>query len=138
MVNSIDQVVRQSFGMMAGMNGIRMENAIDIMVLVTVIGVTGLYMESILKTLYNKFKCWYHITSPIELELHKIDGVLHKSNGPAAKTYNRYAWYRNGSRHRFYGAAVHWDANDKRGGYSTWWINGKNVKSGWDNELKNM
>lgn len=133
MVNSIDQMDRQSYGMMAGMNGIRMENAIVIMVLLIVIGMIGLYMGNILKKLYKKFKCWYHITSRHEIELHKVDGLLHKSNGPAAKTYNRYSWYRNGDRHRFYGAAVHWDAEKTRA-YATWWINGKNVKSGWYNK----
>lgn len=49
----------------------------------------------------------------------KLNGELHRANGPARVGGESWSWWLNGVRHRYYGYCTSWDY---------WYINGDKIK----------
>jgi len=53
------------------------------------------------------------------VQVWRLDGKLHRTDGPAVIDGKRQTWYLNGKRHRTDGPAI------ISGEYQVWWVNGK-------------
>lgn len=56
----------------------------------------------------------------------RIDGELHRLDGPAVHRIDQDQWWVNGSRHRLDGPAIEDRIKPQ---HSTWWICGNNIKT---------